>query len=74
MQWGMMVINNQIETDPKFKADMIEVFEKLGEKTSLGASKETIKNEIFKKLEEMHKFDNLSTCAYLYLKLQIEKL
>jgi len=74
VHWGIHVVENTIDTDPKFKADMIEVFEKLGEKTKLGDSPGIIKKEIFQKLEELHDFDNLSTCSYLYLKLQIEKL
>jgi hypothetical protein len=40
------VVNNELDTNPKFKAQIIEVFKRLGEKTQLYNDREEIKREI----------------------------
>jgi hypothetical protein len=43
---GIKVVNNELDTNPKFKAQIIEVFKRLGEKTQLYNDREEIKREI----------------------------
>ena len=70
MQWGMRVINNQIDTDPKFKEDVIECLKRLNEKTKLADNREEIKKEIFEILNQVF----IDTADRLHLFNLVSKL
>jgi len=74
MQYGLKVVANEIDTDPKFKADMIEVFKRLGEKTNLVDEREDIKIEIIDALGRMRTCDQIAYSDYTYLFDLINKL
>ena len=76
VHWGIHVVENTIDTDPKFKADMIEVFKRLGEKTNPVDEREEIKKEMITLLKDIYQKSNsidisAETKHLLYL---IEKL
>lgn len=50
---GLRVVRNEIDTDHKFKADVIECFKRLGEETKLVDEREETKKEIFEILNQV---------------------
>jgi hypothetical protein len=62
---GMKVVNNELDSNPKFKSQVIEVFKKLGEKTKLVDEREEVKDRIKRILKSYYYLQNglsLSDC------------
>jgi hypothetical protein len=71
----MKVVNNDLDSNPKFKSQVIEVFKKLGEKTKLVDEREDIKDRIKRILKSYYYLEvTLSISDYDDLIDLIEKL
>ena len=75
LNYGIGAINDEIDTNQKFKYQVIEVFKKLGEKTKLVDEREDIKDRIKRILKSYYYLEvTLSISDYDDLIDLIEKL